>query len=78
MDNFLLETFFSNPPPFPSPPKKPQNLTFFKIVSSLLLIDLEIWGLFYFVRILSLNKSTIGFIVFFLPNNDNNKNKKKT
>ena len=77
MDNFLLRTFFSNPPPFPSLPTEPQNLTFFKMLSTFLFIELETWGLFYFVHILALYISTIRWIEFVFSKNNNNKNIKK-
>ena len=47
------------------------------MLSTFLFIDLETWGLFYFVHILALYISTIRFIEFVFSKNNNNKNKKK-
>ena len=77
MDIFLFRTFFSNPPLLHPTPKKPQNLGFFKNLSSPSFFDLETWGFFYLLHIIALNKSTIRFIDFPSPKKKEVKNSQK-
>ena len=80
-DNIILHKFYSFLLGifFPLSTKKNAKFNiFFFILTSLSFIDLDKWGLFYFLNFLALNKSTICFIDFFVPAKNNNNNKKKT